>query len=178
MLKELLNEAARFGLAGLSRRSQAKFAALRLRYRFTMDDAYQYYMKYIGNWGGNSTVWKFEAIKDGQVVKTVVKGPMTRWGLELEPSHTTLHEGKTYDAACVRIRAVDENLNVLPFANEPLLLEVEGAIELIGPTVISLQGGMSGVYVKTKGTAGRGRLTIYCADGRKNRVEFEVLMSI
>ncbi len=177
-IKALLNETARVGFEGLSRVSQAKIAALRLRYRMNSEDFRDLYNRYIGNWGGNSTVWRFEAIKDGEVVRTASKGPMTRWGLELEPSHTTLHEDKSYDVAAVRIRAVDRHMNLLPYANEPLLLEAEGTIDLIGPTVISLQGGLGGVYVRTNGNAGKGRLSLYTADGRKYRVEFDVLMSL
>lgn len=35
-----------------------------------------------------------------------------------------------------------------------------GALELIGPEIISLKGGSGGCYVKTVGKAGLGRLSV------------------
>ena len=46
-------------------------------------------------------------------------------------------------------------------------------MELIGPKVVSLIGGASGTYVKTKGSAGAGKLTIK-ALGKTYTVNFEV----
>ena len=42
------------------------------------------YNRYIGDWGGTSTEYRFEAIKDGRVVQTVVKKPMTKLQLWAE----------------------------------------------------------------------------------------------
>ena len=50
------------------------------------------YTKYAENWGGKSAVYRFDAIVDGEVVKTVTKAPMERIFLETEVSHTDLHE--------------------------------------------------------------------------------------
>jgi beta-galactosidase len=85
-----------------------------------------------------------------------------------------LHEGKSYDVAAVRIRLVDEYGNTLPFANDPVTLEAEGTIELIGPGIISLQGGMGGTYVRTTGEEGEGRLTIRTAEGLEETIQFTV----
>ncbi len=76
---------------------------------------------------------------------------------------------------------VDEHGNTLPFANDPVILEASGAVELIGPSVVSLQGGMGGTYVRTVGEAGDGTLTIRTADaaagqseGLEETIQFEV----
>lgn len=53
--------------------------------------------------------------------------------LEVKVSAHNLTEGRTYDMAAVRIRALDENGNVLGFFNEPVQFEVKGVLELIGP---------------------------------------------
>ena len=52
-----------------------------------------------------------------------------------------LKEEETYDVATVRIRVVDQNMNLLNYCNEPLRLVTEGPIKLIGPDNISLKGG-------------------------------------
>ena len=145
-----------------------------LQYGMKMTDAVELYNKYVGDWGGASKSYRFEAIKDGKVVKTIVKAPMTELKLELIPSHTELKEGKTYDVAEIRLRMCDEHGNILNYANEPLMLKTEGDIELIGPSLISLQGGMSGTYVKTVGKSGKGKLVVTLANGESRELEFNI----
>ena len=137
-------------------------------------DAVILYNRYVGDWGGTSTVYKFEAIKDGKVVKTVVKEPMTQMHLQAEADHTQLTEDHTYDVAAVRIRMLDENKNQIYFYNEPLVFETEGPIEVIGEKIVSLKGGMCGTYVKTTGKAGKAALIIKNAQAEDVRIEFEV----
>ena len=76
-----------------------------------------------------------------------------------------LKEIESYDVACVRIHAVDENGNILYYYNDPVLLKLEGDAELIGPKVIGLSGGMGGTYVKSIGKAGKATLTVCDANG-------------
>ncbi|MBE5819185.1 MAG: glycoside hydrolase family 2 protein, partial [Clostridiales bacterium] len=101
------------------------------------------YTKYVGDWGGRSTVYRFEAIKNGKIVKTVTKTPMNKMQLEVEASSLILHENMSYDVAVLRIRALDENGNLLPYCNEAIKLSASGPIEIIGPDMISLRGGMT-----------------------------------
>lgn len=160
LMSRLLNMTAYYGLTNLP----AKFYVLALRlmicYHMKPKDAVALYTRYVGDWGTTSTVYKFEAIKDGKVVKSVTKEPMHQVHLEVKVSAQKLTEGRTYDMAAVRIRALDENDNVLNFFNEPVQFQVEGALELVGPKIICLQGGMGGTYVKTTGQTGEGILKI------------------
>jgi beta-galactosidase len=41
-----------------------------------------------------------------------------------------------------------------------VILEAQGEIELVGPSVVSLQGGMTGTYVRTTGNSGSGKLLV------------------
>ena len=132
------------------------------------------YTKYAENWGGKSAVYRFDVIVDGKVVKTVTKAPMDRIFLEIEVSYTDLHECSSYDVAAVRIRAVDENGNLLPYSNEAVKLTAEGPIELIGPDKFSLRGGMAGFYVKTTGEKGTAGVKISCPRVEDKTIEFEV----
>ncbi len=174
LVKELLNHSARFGSSRLPPKLLLKSAWLMLRYRMTFQDAYALYQKYIGNWGGAATVYRFEAVKDGQVVKTVLKGPMTRRQLKVRPSHTTLREGATYDAALIRLAMTDQNGNVLPFYQGPVHLETEGPIEIIGPDTAMLRGGLGGVFIKTTERTGTGTLTLRPAGCEPVRLMFTV----
>ena len=62
--------------------------------------------------------------------------------------------------ASVRIRILDEHGNVTPYAQLPVQLALEGEAELIGPSVVTAEGGMAGTYVKTTGKTGEAKLTI------------------
>ena len=173
-LKLLLNEVARVGLYGMSKKMYAKAGFISVKYRLTQNDAVAYYNKYVGNWGSKSTEYRFEAIKDGEIVKVVTIGPMTSHELKVDVSSTELVEGHTYDVAEVRITDRDENGNVLPFSNAPLSLKTTGPIELIGPSLITLNGGMGGTYVKTTGKTGKAKLTIKTAEGATDVIEFKI----
>ena len=61
----------------------------------------------------------------------------------------------------VRIRILDENGNVAPYAQLPVQFRLEGAAELVGPGVVTAEGGMTGTYVRSIGRAGEARLTIH-----------------
>ena len=173
-ISKLLNETARYGLYDLPKTAYAKAGRVLLKCRMNLSDMTELYTKYIGGWGGASTIFEFAAIKDGQEVKRISKAPVEKKVLYAEADRLLLQEGKSYDVAAVRIRLVDEYGNTLPFANDPVTLEAEGAVELIGPGVVSLQGGMGGTYVRTTGEEGEGRLTIRTPEGQEKTIVFQV----
>ena len=154
LIGEALNYAAIHGYQTFPPHIIWKAVKAIVQYHMKPDDLIQLYTKYIGNWGETATEYRFEAIKDRKVVKTVVKKPMRELHLETKVSHTILVEKNTYDVASVRIRAVDDNGNLAPYYQEAIKIEVEGPLELIGPDVISLKGGMGGLYVRTIGEQG------------------------
>ena len=169
----LLNKAARYGIGGIGLRAMLKGGKLVAIKHMNFDDAIRLYNKYIGDWGGKSTAFKFEAIKDGKVVKTVIKEPSQKLSLDIKVDHAKLLEADTYDVAAVRIRAVDQNGNVAPFANEAMCLSASGPIEVYGQLLSSLHGGMGGCYVRTTGHEGRASLTIHTGFDEKT-IDFDV----
>ena len=173
-LKELLNEVAKVGLYGMSKKMMAKAGYISVKYRMSMNEAVDLFNKYVGDWGTEATVYKFEAIKDGEVVKTVTIAPMTRHELYVEADHKVLKENHTYDVAAIRITDRDEHGNKLPYSSEPISFSTIGPIEIIGPSIVSLQGGMGGTYVKTTGKAGEAKLIITPSDGPSKTIEFKV----
>ena len=131
-----------------------------MRYKMTYEDGVALYGKYVGNWGGASTVWRFDAIKDGQVVASVTCCPSAKLHLQVQPSCTDLREGASYDMAAVRIQVLDEHGNPAPYAQLPVRLTLEGAAQLVGPDVVTAEGGMCGTYVRTTGVPGTAKLTV------------------
>ena len=143
-------------------------------YQMTLDQIIGLYGKYVENWGAKSSVYRFDAIVNGEVVKTVIKTPMNKMSFDIQVSHTNLHEGNSYDVAAVRILAIDENGNLLPYSNEAIKLSVEGPIEFIGPDIFSLRGGMAGFYVKTTGEKGEAKVKISCPRVEDILIDFEI----
>ncbi len=172
--KDILNWSARFGYGSLPPKILLRAAWLMLRYGMRLSDATALYQKYIGDWGGKATEYRFEAVKDGKVVKTVVKAPMTELRLEARPSHTVLREGATYDVALIRIAMRDQNGNLLSFYGEPVRLETEGPVAVIGPKTVPLRGGLGGTYIKTTGETGPAALTLTAEGAPPVRIEFTI----
>ena len=173
-VKELLNYNSRFGASHLPFHLKCKAAWLMLRYRMNYDDLYKLFGKYVGNWGDAATIYRFEAVKDGKVVKTVQKCPAAELHLHARADHTQLREETTYDVALIRIAMEDQNGAVLPFYQEPVTVETEGPITVIGPKITPLRGGMGGTFVKTTGASGRAVLTLRAGEAEPVQIVFHV----
>lgn len=172
-VKFILNSVAKYGPNHIPVSAMVKIPKLMMKYKMTIQQVTDLYTKYIGNWGENAVEYRFDAIKDGQVVKSIVKAPMKKMILEAEADHTELVEDHTYDVALVQIRMVSEHGNVLNFANEPVFLDSMGPIEIIGPKCVALQGGMFGTYVKSNGV-GFAHLRITDTRGNEKTILFHV----
>lgn len=160
LVSRLLNDIARYGISGVPKTSYLTMIMLMIVYRMKLSDISELYGQYIGNWGGIANKYRFDAVKNGNVVKSIKKAPMNTIQLDIRVSHRNLIETHSYDVAAIRIRAVDENGNLLSFFHGALKFELEGPLKLIGPSVVSLQGGMGGTYVKTTGVPGEAILRI------------------
>ena len=165
IVKEALNYIGLYGMNNIPPKIMLRLGEAMARYRMTFQDAYMLYGKYIGDWGGKSTEFKFVGYKDDKPVITRIKAPAESIDLDVTVSSDTLYEGATYDVASVRIRVVDQNNNVLPFYNGSLKFTTEGPIEVYGPDHIDIQGGMGGLYVRTTGNTGNALLNIYLGNG-------------
>ena len=159
-LKECLCAVAKYGTSALPPKYLLKLGKLMLLKGLKFSDGVELYGKYVSNWGGEATEWRFDAVKNGEVVKSVIKKPGQKAHIEVEVSSTELYEGDTYDVAAVRIYARDELGNSAVYYQEPVILSCSDGLEIIGPHVISLKGGCGGTYVKTTGTAGNAELMI------------------
>ena len=162
----MLNHNARFGMAHMPPEMLAKAGWLMARYGMTFEQAYALYGKYIGNWGDAAIEYRFDAVIDGVVVKSVRKSPVKERRLRAEAGSVLLREGETYDATLVRIAMTDQNDNVLAFYQGGVTFRTEGPIRLIGEKHNMLRGGLGGVIVRTVGEKGAAKLTIEaeCAD--------------
>lgn len=173
-IKDALNAVAKSGTSQIP--LKVLFTALKMMLIYHMKPIrfVDLYTKYIGDWGGSTKVYRFEAVKDGQVVKSVIKEPMKQVRLQTVADHTELLEEETYDVAAIRIQSQDEHGNLLSVCGEPVSLRTEGPVQLIGENVISLKGGMGGTYVKTTGESGTAALYLKMPQAEEVKIEFQI----
>ena len=164
IVKDALNFSAVYGMENMPLRMKLTMAEAMTRYKMKFDDAYMLFGKYIGNWGGKVTRFRFDGIKNGEVVKTVIKSAMTESKLIVDVSSNELIEDATYDVTAIRIKVTDENGNVLSFYNKPAVIETSGPVEILGPALADINGGMGGVYIRSTGEAGNATVKITLPD--------------
>jgi beta-galactosidase len=175
-VKGLLRAFAEHGFR-LPIKSKLMAAKLMVMNKLTFQDAYRLYSTYYSDWGSQARKYRFDAIKNGEVAVSVVKCPTDRPHLELDVSHMMLVEDTTYDVASIRIHAKGQQGNLLTYYQEPLELRSEGAIEIIGPRIISMKGGCTGTYVRSKKVSGEGKLTIISNDMETIELSFVVYVN-
>jgi beta-galactosidase len=174
LVKTVLLSAGKHGLANLPAADKGRMLLAMKRYGMTLEQGVALYGKYVGNWGGEATRWRFDGKKDGRVIASQTRCPGSTLHLEVRVSRTELREGDRYDMAAVRVRVLDENGNPAPYAQLPVRLTAAGAVALVGPELVAAEGGMTGCYVKTVGCAGKGSLTLETAQTEPVTVAFTV----
>lgn len=163
-LKDCLGAIAKYGTSALPFKYLLKLAKLMVFKGLKISDGVELYGKYVSNWGGEATEWRFDAMKNGEVIKSVIKKPGQKVHLEVDASSSQLLDAETYDVAAIRICAKDDFGNTAVYYQEPVCLSCTDNLEIIGPNIISLKGGCGGTYVKTKGVAGKAALMINGAE--------------
>ena len=174
ILKEVLFAIRDYGQNNLPLKYKLKMAKIMIKAHVTVEDGVNLFYKYIGGWGGEATTYRFEAIRHGKVVNVIEKNPGGKSMLKVQVSSLELKEGVTYDVAQIRLQAINEFGSVLPYYQEPLKIEAEGPIALIGPDIISLKGGMGGLYIRTTGEEGQGIVHIISRDLGEQTMTFDV----
>ena len=71
---------------------------------------------------------------------------------------------------------MDEYGNVMPFYNRQAFVEVDGPVEILGPSNADINGGMGGVYVRSTGVKGKATVKISLPDyDLSSGVVFDIL---
>ncbi len=174
ILRDCLLAAGKYGLAGLPLSYKLKLGWCMLRYKLSFSDGVALYGKYVGNWGGEATVWRFDALEKGKVVKSVTLSPSASLHLEVRVSHTQMKEKDTFDMAAVRVRILDENDNTASYALLPIHFSIEGDAALVGPETAVAEGGMTGTYIRTIGREGKAKLIVNAAGMESAVLEFNI----
>lgn len=173
MVQDVLLGVAQFGSA-LSLSVLLKAGYLMACKGFTREKGVQLYNRYVASWGGQVVHWRFDAVKDDKVIASTVCCPGDQLLLDVQTDTYQLVDGPSWDMASVRIRAVNKFGAVRTWCSRSLNFYAEGAVELIGPASIPLTGGMAGCYLRTRGIAGEGRLTIGMDGAKPMTLTFQV----
>lgn len=171
-MKDVLQAFLRYG-SKMPLNYKLKYLNLILFHHLTFEKGYQLYTKYFENWGDEESIYRFEGIKDGKVVKTIILEDAKKLHLEIKCDTKTLHDEDTYDVASIRIMVKDQNNNIVPYYNEPFELINDDLLDIIGPKLLSFKGGFSGTYLKTKKKKGISKLIIKTPFETKE-IEFSV----
>lgn len=127
-----------------------------------------------GTWG---RIWRDGVITGyvgGKAAKTVVlpADPLPTT-LEIAPDDTALRAGEK-DAVRVIVRVLDQGGNILPYYEEPVRFAVEGPGRIIGPSLQSFKGGVTGFWLEAGDAAGAITLTAECGLFAAQTVTFTV----
>ena len=145
----MFNYCAQNGYSRLKIGYKLFMARMMAKYHLNFTYVYNTFAKYVQSWGQSSSLWRFEAYKDGKKIQTVVRGPSNDFHLDLQCQREVLVNGETYDAVRVGVLKKDQFGTTMPYASDPIRAEVEGPIEIYGPKLFSLYGGGSAVYVRS-----------------------------
>ena len=173
-VRKAIRAMAQYGPGGLPLKEKLRIAWIMFRYRLKYEEGVRLYGKYVGGWGGAMSAWRFEGKQNGAVVSRVEKRPSAKLHLEVLASKTVLQEGGGYDMAALRIRVKDDAGNVAPYAQLPVLVQTEGPLALAGPALVTAEGGMTGLYVRTAGTAGAAKVILSAPGGERVAVDFVI----
>ena len=173
--KKSLTALRKYGVDGMPLIEKLRVAKSMLIYRMNYDKCFKLYGKYVANWGGEATVWKFVAKKNGEEFATVQRCPGSRLHLEVKASSQQLHENDSYDISAVRVMILDDNNNVASYCQIPVKFELSGEAGLVGPEVSTAEGGMTGCYVKTTGKTGTAKLLISTEQTEPVEIEFNIV---
>ena len=147
---ESFNYCSQYGFNRLKLGHKITLARLMAKYKLDFSKVYQMYAKYIQSWGESSVLWRFVAVKDGKKIAEVRRGPATSFHYEALPSKETLIHGDTYDCLRLSVFKKDEYGTTLPYASDPIEIETKGPIEVYGPKLVSLYGGATSIYIRSK----------------------------
>ena len=176
-IRKCLLASKKYG-SNLPLRYRLLYAKMMFQYKMSYSDGVSLFGKYVTGWGSDSITWRFDAVKNGKVVKSIIKRPSAKLHLSYQVSRTSLVEGDCYDMSAIRIQVKDEYHNLASYAQLPLNFITTGPIEIVGPSTVVTEGGMTGTYIKTTGEEGEAILTISTPDCSAITIHFTITKEV
>lgn len=162
-LKKALLAATEYGYF-MPPQHYAEIAYAYIHGRMKFSQIYDIVTKYFANWGNEQVTYRYDGYKDGKLVKSVTRTAVNSLSLSVKPDSDTLVEKATYDVTRVELRALDQNGNQVPYANNAVTVTVDGPAKIIGPDKFALIGGDRAFWIRTAGKSGEIKVTVSAQD--------------
>lgn len=166
---KLAGKAMAYGPSGLSLGDKIAFAAFLIKNHRTFSDVEALVIKYGLSWGKAEDSITLAGILDGkEVIRKTFGSDAHAVRLELIPDSTviTLRRGDEWNAVRVVARITDQYGNRCPYAFDPIQIRVTGAGRLLGPSMVSLQGGAIAFWVAAGGSIPAGMIGVEAVSER------------
>ena len=117
------------------------------------------------------TIYQFYASKEDLLIGMLDFG----FGAIQEQKRQILAEKIPYKEKVRKVMTVkDSNENRAIYVQLPVEIETTGPIELVGPKVVVLEGGMSGTYIRTTGETGEASITFRSAQTEPVTIKLQI----
>ena len=159
-LRKLLNKVGSQGGA-LSVSDKLAMARFMKKYHLKREDAVALYAEYVGNWGSEGTIWKFEGLVGNEVVASETYGESCKPYLYSSCRSSLLILQDWYEMVQIHVEVRKEGMTLpLPYAHEAFQVSVCGPLALISPSLSQCEGGSGAIYLRTVGGRGEAKVTI------------------
>ncbi len=149
------------GMYTLTLLDKITIAYYQAKYKLKFSDLYDIYNTYCGFQINGQNLIEFKGIRnDNEVVIVEQFASSKKFSLNISLLKNDLVNSDTYDTNRIVIKHVDEYNHVMSFSSLPLQIEVSGPLELLGPSLVSLTGGQTSIYVRSKKGSGIGKAVI------------------
>ncbi len=150
-----------------------RMANLMIFHQFTIGKAMDIYGKYLGNWGKEASVYRFDGYINNELVISKTKGQTKKFSLFAKADTNILQHDITYDVTRIVVKLVDEYDNVYPYAVNVINVQTTDEVEVIGPKSVALSAGSIGFYIKTK-KKGKANVTLSSPGFKAINIQFEI----
>ncbi len=133
------------------------------KYKLSYDDGINLFYKYTGGLGDKLVSYRFEGYKADVKVKEVIKTYQEEVLFTLKSSKSEMLIEDTYDTIRYELLCHDQHQNIKSYAFDPIEIEVQGSIELLGPKIQTLQAGQLAFWIRST-SKGKGTLKIKVRD--------------
>lgn len=158
-IKKLMNLGAVKGLGGIPWYRYIRVGLLMVKYRLKYADLIKLWFKYVNHWGDKGNTYTFVGYQNNQEVIRKTISDDAHFSLKARLEKDELIIGDSYDVTSLIIRLEDEHQNLANYANLAVKITVSEEIEVLGPSMITLMGGQTRVYIRSK-KVGIGQLTV------------------
>lgn len=138
---------------------QLQMLFLLKKYHLTLNDGVRMFFEYTSGWGSSETIYRFEGYIGEQCVieQKIESHKISEYHLK---GKDTLMISETYDVLRLIVEKTNPSGHTLDFAMDGFIVEIEGPIELISPSISNLNAGSRAIYIKSKGL-GNAKVTVH-----------------